>query len=111
MKIHSYIFLCCFSIIFVCKLSSQSNRIFDAQNAREGENIEYCFTHKKMQALLQNQDFLTQYNLDEIAFNKALNKGSTLKGTVFKIPVVFHVLHNQGIENISVNKFTMHWLF
>ena len=101
MKIHSYIFLCCFSIIFVCKLSSQSNRIFDAQNAREGENIEYCFTHKKMQALLQNQDFLTQYNLDEIAFNKALNKGSTLKGTVFKIPVVFHVLHNQGIENIS----------
>ena len=101
MKIQSYIFLCCFSIIFVCKLSSQSNRIFDAQNAREGENIEYCFTHKKMQSLLQNQDFLTQYNLDEIAFNKALNKGSTLKGTVFKIPVVFHVLHNQGIENIS----------
>ena len=86
---------------FFNTINSQVQRKVDMQNTRDGENIEYCFTHKKMQALLQNQDFLTQFNLDEIAFDKAMKKGSSSKGTVFRIPVVFHVLHNQGIENIS----------
>ena len=86
---------------FFNAINSQVQRKVDLQNTRDGENIEYCFTHKKMQTLLQNQDFLTQFNLDEIAFDKAMKKGSSSKGTVFRIPIVFHVLHNQGIENIS----------
>ena len=90
-----------FVFCFFNTINSQVQRKVDMQNKRDGENIEYCFTHKKMQDLLQNQDFLTQFNLDEIAFDKAMKKGSSSKGTVFRIPVVFHVLHNQGIENIS----------
>ena len=50
---------------FFNTINSQVQRKVDMQNTRDGENIEYCFTHKKMQALLQNQDFLTQFNLEK----------------------------------------------
>ena len=59
-----------FVFCFFNTINSQVQRQVDMQNTRDGENIEYCFTHKKMQALLQNQDFLTQFNIDEIAFEK-----------------------------------------
>ncbi len=90
-----------FLFFTIFNLSAQSKREFDVQNAREGESVEYCFTHKKMQALMQNQDFLIQKNKEDLEFDKLVKKGSVNKGTVYKIPVVFHVLHYSGIENIS----------
>ena len=81
----------------------------DHTNMRIGENIEYCTTHKKMSKLLldpvlaqkyraaQNQlEIETQQNEQAVNLNKA--------GTIYKIPIVFHVLHNGGNENINRNQ-------
>lgn len=88
-----------FTIIF-----SQNNNI-DYSNVREGENVEYCKTHKVFHKLMKNQDFAQRRALDMLEFaekeelieQENLNKS----GTVYKIPIVFHVLHNGGTENIS----------
>ena len=73
---------------------------FDPTNARDGETVEYCLTHKKMAALMQIPEYVKSLELDALEVIEP-PKGSTEKATVYKIPVVFHVLHNNGVENIS----------
>ena len=73
---------------------------FDPTNSRDGETVEYCLTHKKMAALMQIPEYVKSLELDALEVIEP-TKGSTEKATVYKIPVVFHVLHNNGIENIS----------
>jgi PKD repeat protein len=80
-----------------------SQRTIDKTNCREGEEVEYCLTHKKMHELLKdpaNQKFTLENELLQEQSRKAVANGVE-KGIVYKIPVVFHVLHNNGIENIS----------
>ena len=73
---------------------------FDLTNSRDGETVEYCLTHKKMAALMQIPEYVKSLELDALEVIEP-PKGSTEKATVYKIPVVFHVLHNNGVENIS----------
>jgi len=73
---------------------------FDPTNSRDGESVEYCLTHKKMAALMQIPEYVKSLELDALEVIKP-PKGSTEKATVYKIPGVFHVLHNNGFENIS----------
>lgn len=75
--------------------------VFDASNARDGESVEYCHQHKLSNALKLNPAYLQSLIADEIIRQKEQNNNVTPKGTIYKIPVVFHVLHNNGIENIS----------
>ena len=89
-----------FIILWSYSVFSQQNNKFDPTNAREGEKVEYCHQHKKMAALLQNPEFAAMYEQDKLEFEKAKNK-PVPKGVIYKIPIVFHVLHNNGIENIS----------
>jgi len=91
--------LTCIAFTFIT-LSYGQKRQFDPTNAREGEKVEYCHQHKKMAELMQNPEFASMYEQDKIAFEKAKNK-AVPKGVVYKIPIVFHVLHNNGVENIS----------
>jgi PKD repeat protein len=89
-------------LMFTGILSAQAPaRQLDKQNMREGESIEYCHTHKKMVELLKDPAMLAIYEQEQQ--NELLNKGKDVapKATVYKIPVVFHVLHNGGVENIS----------
>lgn len=79
---------------------AQSNKALDLNNMREGENVEYCIQHKKMAELLKNPEFAAMYEQDKINFEKSKNKPIP-KGVIYKIPVVFHILHNGGAENIS----------
>jgi hypothetical protein len=88
-----------FSLTF-STLFGQNKAPFDATNARDGELVEYCIQHKKMAALMQNPDYVLQKQQDDIEFAKALKKAQP-KGVVYRIPIVFHVLHNNGVENIS----------
>ena len=81
-------------------LFSQVKRTIDPTNVRDGEQVEYCIQHKKMAALMQNPDYVLQKQQDDIEFAKALKKAQP-KGVVYRIPIVFHVLHNNGVENIS----------
>lgn len=74
----------------------------DPTNVREGESVEYCITHKKEAELLIDPAAVLSFAQDEIIRqNEALNGVAVPKATVYYIPVVFHVLHNGGIENIS----------
>lgn len=73
---------------------------FDSSNARDGETVEYCLAHKKHAEMMSNPAAVAAFQADEIIREKEKNKG-VAKGTVYKIPIVFHVLHNGGSENIS----------
>ncbi len=76
----------------------------DPSNCREGENVEYCTTHKKMKELLNDPAQMSKQLENSIIQQQALQKvksGGVEKGVIYKIPVVFHVLHTGGTENIS----------
>ncbi|MBI2259873.1 MAG: T9SS type A sorting domain-containing protein [Flavobacteriia bacterium] len=63
-----------------------------------------CGTHKKLEGLLQNPTFQNQFwqNRANIQALIGDNDSSELvRSTIYTIPVVFHVLHNGGDENIS----------
>jgi len=78
------------------------NRVIDPTNTRDGETVEYCVTHKKMNLLKQNPEYKKALDKSEEEFRSILaNKESIPKATLYKIPVVFHVLHNNGAEDIS----------
>lgn len=79
---------------------NKSIHTFDPANARDGESVEFCHQHKKMAALLQDPAFLQQRLLDSLDELHCATKPIE-KGVVYKIPVVFHVLHNNGPENIT----------
>ena len=91
-----------FVAFFVLSINAQvkTKNTFDPSNAREGEAVEYCHQHKKIASLMQNPDYLYHRMLDSLE-EIQLAKKPIQKATVYKIPVVFHVLHNGGLENIS----------
>lgn len=74
----------------------------DPTNVRDGESVEYCLTHKKAAELSLNPAAVASFVQDEIIRqNEAAAGPSGPEATVYYIPVVFHILHNGGIENIS----------
>jgi PKD repeat protein len=84
--------------------SQHEERKLDKGNMRDGEHVEYCITHKKMNALLSNPEYAKQFAKEQQEFDNALHakKGNnSTKALEYTIPVVFHVLHNGGAENIS----------
>ncbi len=94
------------SIMAICGLifsasSQQTNSNFDPQNAREGESVEYCRQHT-YHAERQNDPAWQQiYAQDEaLRAQEALNPQPE-NGNIYYIPVVFHLLHNNGTEFIS----------
>lgn len=83
-------------------ISQTQTTQIDPTNVREGETVEYCKTHTKRQELLIDPAAAASFAQDEIIRQQeAANAVATPKATVYYIPVVFHVLHNGGIENIS----------
>ncbi len=94
-----------YSLLFLlCTIAwtntAQGQRKFDPTNARDGESIEYCHQHLKMAEMRSNPDFVKANKVGEEEFQKKL-KLPVEKGVVYTIPVVFHVLHSEGVENIS----------
>ncbi|MFN5506936.1 MAG: M43 family zinc metalloprotease [Flavobacteriia bacterium] len=81
--------------------AQQPQRVLDTQNMREGENVEYCITHKKHTALLQNPSYVQGLQIAEAEYAEVVKRGGAPKATIYTIPVVFHVLHFGGVENIS----------
>lgn len=75
-------------------------REIDLTNTRDGEAVEYCTQHKRHTQLMSNPAYVQSLQADEIIRQKEANNPQQ-KGVIYKIPVVFHVLHNNGIENIS----------
>jgi PKD repeat protein len=65
---------------------------------------ELCGTHKILKERLSDESFRQTFeNTRTILQNQLMERRSQglTRGTIYKIPVVFHVLHNGGEENIS----------
>ncbi len=90
-----------FASIIAFSGMAQQTRQLDKTNMREGETVEFCHQHKKQKELMNNPEYIKMMKQDDEALNQILKKGGAPKGTVYKIPIVFHVLHNGGPENIS----------
>jgi PKD repeat protein len=102
MKRHTFFALLLGGLTFSTAVFAQKpQRVLDTQNMREGENVEYCLTHKKHAALLQNTSYVKGLAIAEAEYAEVAKKGTDQKGTIYTIPVVFHVLHFNGVENIS----------
>lgn len=94
----------CLSALLVFGFSAVAQRTIDQGNCREGESIEYCTQHKKIKELEHTHPALYQQYLTEkqtAAAAKPSTQASEKSGIVYTIPVVFHVLHAGGEENIS----------
>ena len=52
------LFLLTFSFLIVSSVSAQNKRVFDPTNARDGETVEYCHQHIKMQELRKDEHFI-----------------------------------------------------
>ncbi len=81
-------------------LGQTTVRQLDKGNMREGETVEYCTTHKKHAEALKDPKLAAQYAQSQAEMKNKPSSG-TEKGIVYKVPVVFHILHNNGPENIS----------
>lgn len=86
---------------------SAQNQI-DPTNCRDGEKVEYCHQHVQLAKLLQDPEFKKQFEKEQAELleleNSMQAKGKTDipgKTAIYRIPVVFHLLHNDGVENIS----------
>jgi PKD repeat protein len=102
MKRYSFLAQLAFALLLSSAILAQNTqRVLDKQNMREGENVEYCITHKKQAALLQNLDYVKSLAISEAEYAEVAKKGGAQKATIYTIPVVFHVLHFGGVENIS----------
>jgi PKD repeat protein len=80
--------------------NSQTKKI-DLGNTRDGESVEYCLQHKKLREQMQNPAAVLSFQQDEIIRQHEQSNNQIPKGIVYKIPVVFHILHVNGVENIS----------
>lgn len=82
--------------------SLYAQRVIDKANCRDGEAIEYCLQHKKMAELAEKNPLLYQAYLLESQAPAKPDNFAAKSGVVYTIPVVFHVLHQGGEENISM---------
>ena len=81
----------------------QFDNTIEKDNCRHGENVEYCRTHKVMNYFKQNSTLMQIYE-DEQTLLTIIEDSMKLQApsrVVYTIPLVFHVLHNGGPENIS----------
>ncbi len=77
-------------------------RKINLQNTRDGENVEYCQTHTKYNELLSDPVMAQQIAQAEAQLEYELEHGNdAAKATTYYIPIVFHILHQNGTENIS----------
>ena len=97
---HSFLLI---ATLLISTLVSAQRHEIDYTNTRDGENVEYCRTHKEMKKLLLNPIYLKMHAADQAMLKEREEQMKTEKqqGTVYTFPVVFHVLHNGGAENIS----------
>lgn len=80
---------------------SQSQNTFDPQNARDGESVEYCRQHTKHNELMNNPAYVQSLQEDAAIRAQEAMMPQPEATTIYYIPIVFHLLHNNGNEFIS----------
>jgi PKD repeat protein len=88
------------ALVPLVSIAQSQNSAFDPGNTRPGESVEYCLTHKKYAEMLQNPSAVQSLAEDQL-ISAAESQEPQLEGVTYYIPVVFHLLHNNGVEKIS----------
>jgi PKD repeat protein len=81
--------------MLLCGAFAFGQHVHNPQNARDGEDVEYCFQH-----ILEEKMRLTDPRRYASMFENNADP-SVPKLQVYKIPVVFHVLYSGSTGNIS----------
>lgn len=97
--------LCFFTILTVFSLSGFAQD----ETQKQDEVSVMCHTYEMMDELLQThpelKDSIEQSAAEQEAFRKEFAKTHKQKsGEIYTIPVVFHIVHNNGGENISTEQ-------
>ena len=99
----SIFYLLFISLAFTGSAQFQFDNIIEKDNCREGEKIEYCRPHKVMNYFKQHSPLLKKHLQEQDVLQQIEDslKSQSPTRVVYKIPVVFHVLHIGGQENIE----------
>lgn len=66
------------------------------------ETNQFCGQHEALDYMQENHpERYNQYVLDRQALEQETQTGISQKGTLYTIPIVFHIIHNNGAENIT----------
>ena len=65
------------------------------------QNEHHCGQHILLKQMLEDSAFKKQFEADQALLNQQLNNSLSQKGVVYTIPVVFHIVHNNGVEKID----------
>tara|TARA_B100001093_G_scaffold188189_1_gene180717 strand:+ start:6116 stop:8170 length:2055 start_codon:yes stop_codon:yes gene_type:complete len=65
------------------------------------QNEHHCGQHILLKQMLEDPAFKKQFEADQAQLNQQLNNSLSQKGVVYTIPVVFHIVHNNGVEKID----------
>ena len=86
-----------FSFLFILGL------LFSPNNQIISQSQNYsCGQHIVLKKLLEDSVFKSLYEKEQKSLvNKSQNLNLNNRGIVYKIPVVFHIIHNNGIEKID----------
>jgi hypothetical protein len=70
-------------------------------NPSIAQQEHHCGQHIVLKQLLQDPSFKKQFDKDQKLLSQSAINSPVPKGTLYKIPVAFHVIHNNGIEKID----------
>ena len=90
-------------LVFQFYAQFQFDNTIEKDNCRYGESVEYCRTHKVMNFFKLHSSSTKIYE-EEQSQLRIIEDSMKLQApsrVVYTIPLVFHVLHNGGSENIS----------
>ena len=91
------------SLILFSTIYVSAQTTLNLQNMRSGETVEYCHEHVKLEEMrLKNPQDYQQFIAGQAQLeSETKNYIGTKSNTVYTIPIVFHILHEGGAENIS----------
>jgi PKD repeat protein len=90
-----------FGLILVFSVNLSRAQAIDPST---GQPVKYCGQHTVHAELMKNPQYAQQYAIDQellLQQEELMKNSAPTRGTVYKVPIVFHVLHNGGSENIS----------
>ncbi len=97
MKKHLFSFL---AFAFILSSAFSQDKSIDYSNTRDGESVEFCTQHKrKAEYLAAHPEAKELMEAEDLLLQSEENNNA--KATILYVPVVYHVLHAGGVENIS----------
>lgn len=88
-------------LIFTASSQQTTQNTIDPQNTRQGESVEYCRQHTYHAQMMNDPAYVQSLQEDEAIRAQEEANGYPESTEIYYIPIVFHLLHNNGSEFIS----------